>query len=233
MFDDALLESRKTHSLGGKRLEPPARRSVCTLAVIGAFVGASALVHRRRARARSIPIVCSRRFGGRPSAAGGRRRDARHRPVVTSHPDARLSCIRPAQIPTTLPARRSPTRGRGLDDPRRSRRRPGSDPAARRTAAGRPGRRVRRRTATPGPGDAGDSHGPAATSDAPVLLERVEPDYPEATRRARLRGHRDPRGGHHGRRDGPRDPRPRVRSTRSWTRRPSAPFGSGATGPRR
>ncbi len=94
MFDDALLESRKTHALGGKRLSLPLAIGL-HLAVIGAFVGASTWF-TGEAPEPSIPVVFPTVSSAPPPPPGGGG-ESHHPPDVKSHPTQPL--IQPSHVP--------------------------------------------------------------------------------------------------------------------------------------
>ncbi|HEY2797293.1 MAG TPA: energy transducer TonB [Thermoanaerobaculia bacterium] len=185
MFDDALLESRKTRAPSARRLSLPVALGLHA-AVIGAFVGASAWFPGEPpepAEKAVVPIVFVPRRG--PDSAGGGAVQQQtlgsglhinRRPV---QPD--LSRIEP--LPTTTAAETTQSTGEPTefqDD--------GAGPADGTkgdgaTGPGGPG--------SPGNGDRGDGDEILPVGGdvrAPILLERLEPDYPEAARRARLQG---------------------------------------------
>ena len=96
MFDDALLESGKTHALGAKRLSLPLAIGL-HVAVIGAFVGASAWLDGE-APEPVIPILfpaASSSPPPPPPAGGGE-----DRPRVTAEQSQRATRVAP---PTFVP----------------------------------------------------------------------------------------------------------------------------------
>jgi len=177
MFDDALLESRRNHSLGGKRLSLPVAVGL-HLAVIGAFLGASAWFPGE-APEPPIPVVFpTANSSGPPPPPGG------HEAAQT--PRAERPRPGPAMTqPTDVPSERpeiviedpgpSEAETRGSDS---------SGPGSRDGVDGGTGdsRRL-------GPGTGVEEPIPIGGDvRAPVLLRRFDPEYPEAARRAHLQG---------------------------------------------
>ena len=186
MFDDALVESRKTQTPGGRRFSLPVAIGLHA-AVIGVFVGASAWsTSEPELPERAIIDVVP---GPLPAPrVGGEARSQAHPRVATAEPRIRIPSPDPPPIeaPTDEPSR---TQDAGSDA----------------TAPAGPGRFEGVEGATGpldgvggGDGTGGGRNGPGGDGEeilipggdvrAPVLLERVEPDYPESARRARLQG---------------------------------------------
>jgi len=186
MFDDALVESGKTRSLGGRRLSLPVAVAL-HLAVVGAFVGASAWFPGEPPEPpdrEALPVVFLPAAPASTPPGGARTQTPPH----ASGPRARQETTRPVSVPSE--AQPSPTE---IEETRS-----GSqpvDPSLSDDAGG-----------GSGTGDGGDGGGagglgpegpggsgeeiltPGGDVHAPVVLERVEPDYPESARRARLQG---------------------------------------------
>jgi len=182
MFDDALVESRKSHSLGGKRLSLPLALGL-HLAVIAAFVGASAWIPGEPpepAERQAVPIIVLPPPGP-PAPAGGERAPGAHSGPRAHHemtePD--LSRIEPVATTMSSSDATPPT-----DDSN----------AVSDDIAGAPGGGEGGGGGTgPGDGGGGGGHGeeiltPGGDVRPPVVLDRVDPDYPESARRARLQG---------------------------------------------
>lgn len=173
MFDDSLLESRPTPPSGGKRLSLPLAIGLHAL-LIGAFVGASAWFTGETPE----PVIAV--FPASPSAppppvGGG--------DVVRVSSGSRPQPARaPAQPVVSIdgPATGAP------EDAAQSQSGPiesgPEGPTGAPNGTGPPGVDPER----------GDSQDPIRTAGgevvAPALRQRVEPDYPEAARRARLEG---------------------------------------------
>lgn len=179
MFDHALLESRKTHSLGGKRLSLPVAVGL-HLAVIGAFVGASAWFTGGAPEPvdRIICVLGSELSPPPPKGDGEVARNTR-----PSRPHPTTAAVLPTRAAALTIA--APTTAEESSD---------QDATSESGGPGRPdgvdgskGTGTQILIGDPGP-EAGVILTPGGDVHAPVLLERVEPDYPEAARRARLEG---------------------------------------------
>jgi protein TonB len=184
MFDDALVESGKSHALGGKRLSLPLALGL-HLAVIAAFVGASAWLPGEPpepADGQTVPIVFAPLSVPAGSGGGERRQPAHGAPPRVHHemtqPD--LSRIEPGAttVPTVSPSDAAPT----ADDAGAVENEPGGGPDADGGGGTRPG------NGGGGGGYTEEIQPVGGDVRAPVLLERIEPDYPEAARRAHLDG---------------------------------------------
>jgi periplasmic protein TonB len=181
MFDDALVESRKSHALGGKRLSLPVAVGL-HLAVVGAFVGASVWSTGEPPEPEVpvpmlFPIPVAARVealpgGPRGSATPRLRHSAGPRSVVSTSPPVRLPDVMPdlpiasSEAQVLGPEIGGPNDGNGTEI---------GDPEAARPIGG-------------GGGGGGDILVPGGDVRPPVLLERIEPDYPESARRAHLEG---------------------------------------------
>lgn len=177
MFDDALLESRKKRTWNGRRSSLPLALGFHA-AVIGAFVGASAWF-TGEAPEPVIGVVFPRSSSAPPPPLGGgeiRRaaRNPRPHPIQTMvqpvvPPIEQTSSVREnlraPQLEPSDSAPGSPGLPTGVQG--------GTGPPS----AGYAGAGAQEEILTPG----GDVH-------APVLLRRIEPDYPEAARRVGLQG---------------------------------------------
>lgn len=178
MFDDALLESGKTHAFGAKRLSFPLAIGL-HVAVIGAFVGASTWF-TGEAPEPVIPILFPIASSPQPPPAGG----GEERPRVNgakTHPATRVApptfvpadSLAPVDTPTDLgdggpfdeTGGAGPSTGPGNGD-----------------GDGPPG------VGPFGSGDSEDILRPGGDVRAPVLIQSIEPAYPEAARKARLEG---------------------------------------------
>lgn len=178
MFDDSLLESRPTPPSGGKRLSLPLAIGLHAL-LIGAFVGASAWFTGETPEP-VIAVVFPASASAPPPVGGGdvvraslssgsRPRPVRApaQPVVsidgpaTGAPEDAAQ----SQFGPTEPGPEGPGLPNGVPNGTGP---PGVDP------------------------ERGDSQDPIRAAGgevvAPALRQRVEPDYPEAARRARLEG---------------------------------------------
>ncbi|HEY1251371.1 MAG TPA: TonB family protein [Thermoanaerobaculia bacterium] len=178
MFDDALVESGKRHVLGGKRLSLPVAIGLHA-AVIAAFVGASAWSTGEPPEPPTpVPIfvppiarVTELPGGSHGPAPPPVRHTTDHHPAVTA-PPVRIPDVMP-DLPTssetavTGPESRVPEDGGGTEI---------GDPESDQPIGGGGG------------GGREEILQPGGDVRAPVLLERVEPDYPEAARRAHLEG---------------------------------------------
>ena len=183
MFDDALVESAKSHSLGGKRLSLPVALGL-HLAVIAAFVGASAWFPGgppEPAERSTLPIVFLPAASSSGPSEGARTRQTSH----ASRPPVHHEMTQPVSVPSDPSTKASSVLDGRPDSPQ-------PDPSAGGDGGG---------GTEPGGGDGGSGGGDLGGGGngdeilpvvgdvrAPVLLERVEPDYPESARRARLQG---------------------------------------------
>ena len=175
MFDDALLESQRKRASNGRRLSLPLAIGFHA-AVIGAFVGASAWF-TGEAPEPPIPVLfpAAASTAGPPPPLGKSLKTS-----VTAH-----SIQTQTMIPTELPPIQTTMPGpdQVVESP--------PDPSESGSGSG-PG--VSGGTGDPtSPGGArGDDAvtilRPGGDVVAPLLLQRVEPDYPEAARRAHLEG---------------------------------------------
>ncbi len=177
MFDDALLESGRKRTWNGKRFSLPLALGFHAV-VIGVFVGASAWFVGE-APDPVIPVLFPAPASAPPPLLGS---GEIHRESQSSRPLHPIQAmVQPAPLPLEN-AKASPKDGGGLQ--------PGpadAGPDVSGLPTGVPG----------GTGPPSDAVGAAAQDPiwtpggdvrAPVLLERVEPDYPEAARRARIEG---------------------------------------------
>jgi TonB family protein len=182
MFDDALVESRKTHSLGGTRRSLPASVAL-HLAVIGAFVGASAWFPGEppepTERAVLPVVILPPPASSSRDTGGGEKPETAHGPGPRRHHEITqqdLSNIEPvATTASASPSDETPT----VDVTENGG--PGSgtgDEVGEHGGGGKDG---------PG-GNGEDILTPGGDVRAPVLLDRVEPAYPESARRAHLEG---------------------------------------------
>jgi protein TonB len=178
MFDQALLESQKTHSLGAKRLSLPVAVGL-HLAVIGTFVGASAWF-TGDAPEPVIPIVypvTSTGDGPPPPPPGG---GPVHHTPLTARPRPVLEMVQPPAIRIEAPNLTEHGGGPQTDSTDSP-----VGPGSREGIEGGTG------PSKGGPAlDAGKQEILPVGGDvrAPVLLTRIDPDYPEAARRAHLEG---------------------------------------------
>jgi protein TonB len=184
MFDDALVESRKSSALGGRRRSLPLAIGLHA-AVIGAFVGASAW----RTEEPVEPVTMIRCFPltKLPPPTGVRGRTELPR-------DSRPHSTRALVQPDTSRLE-SATATSDAD----SHEELGSEPSsANGDAAGMPdgadgadgvdgGTGIDVAEGVPGPSE-GEVLPVGGDVRAPVLVERVEPDFPESARRAHLDG---------------------------------------------
>ena len=178
MFDDALLESRRNYSLGGKRLSLPVALGL-HLAVIGAFLGASAWFPGE-APEPTIPVVfpSASASAGPPPPPGGH--EAAQTPRA-ERPRRGPAMTQPTDVPSERPEDVIETAGSVEAELTIS---DSSDPGSPDGVPGGTGdsRRL-------GPGTGVEEPIPiSADVHAPILLHRVEPEYPEGARRARLQG---------------------------------------------
>lgn len=178
MFDAALLESRKDHSLRGRRLSLPVAVGL-HLAVIAAFVGASAWF-TGDAPEPVIPIVYpvpSTGDGSPPPPPGG----GQNRHTVALRPRPLQPIVAPVSLPIDAPT--------AVEDGAEAQTDPSdSGPEG---LGSRDGIDGGTGPSTGGPAiDLGEQQIliPGGAVAAPVLLQRVEPDYPEAALRAHLQG---------------------------------------------
>lgn len=179
MFDDALLESQKSHSLGGRRLSLPVAIGLHA-AVIGAFVGASAWF-TGEAPEPVIPVLfpaastaASPPPPGGEQAPHGDRGPRSHAVQTQTQPDlARVDDIGP------VPVRESAAPADSEADSGGSGSRDGVIGGSG-DRGGQPG--------DDEPPDSGQILPIGGDVRAPVLLQRVDPDYPESARRAHLEG---------------------------------------------
>ena len=177
MFDDALLESRRTRTWNGKRFSLPIALGLHAV-VIGAFVGASAWFVGE-APDPVIPVLFPAPAAAPPPPLGGgevHRESPSARPL---HPAQ--ATVQPAVIPVD-PIRISP------EDPGQ----PQPGPVDSGPDAGQP-TGVPNATGPPsvdtvGTGTRDPILRPGGDVHAPILLQLIEPEYPEAARRARLQG---------------------------------------------
>jgi len=175
MFDDALLESRRKRTWNGKRFSLPVALGFHAV-VIGAFVGASAWF-TGEAPEPMIAVVFPAASSAPPPPLGG---GEIHRSPAggRAHPIQAMTqpVLSPIAAPTTdggAQAQTGPT-GSGPEGPGLSTGVPdGTGPLA---------------VDRIGTGDPEEIRRPGGDVRAPVLLQRVEPGYPEAARRARLEG---------------------------------------------
>jgi len=179
MFDDALVESRKSHSLGGKRLSLPVAVGL-HLAVIGAFVGASAWFTGDAPEPAERVVVCDLGSHLRPPAPTGGGETPRH-----TLSRAARTATQPARLPDATAVAVEDRPQSAFTDVLGEETGPGvptgPDGGSGDPIEGGPG-------SGPGGGDSEVILMPGGDVHAPVLLERVEPDYPEAARRARMEG---------------------------------------------
>jgi protein TonB len=178
MFDDALLESRRRRTWNGKRFGLPLALGFHA-AVIGAFVGASAWF-TGEAPEPVIAVVFPATSSAPPPPLGGGEIhtvssnsrplvpiQAMVQPVLANIEDSKAVDDDAGQAPPG-PADSAPS-GPGL-------------------ATGVPDGTGPLGVGPVGPGGPEEIRRPGGDVHAPVLLERAEPDYPEAARRAHLQG---------------------------------------------
>lgn len=175
MFDDALLESRRKRTLNGKRSSLPLALALHA-ALIGVFVGASAWFVEE-APDPVIALVFPASSAAPPPPIGGGE-------IHRMSPGSRILHPAPAMVqPVRMPIDPIEIGPEDAEQPQ-----PefvgGPDgsgqPTGMLNADGPPG--------VVGAIDRDQILRPGGDVQAPVLLERVEPDYPEAARRARLEG---------------------------------------------
>ena len=182
MFDETLVESRKSHSLGGKRLSLPLALGLHA-AVIAVFVGASAWFPGEPPEPderSALPVTFVPPPASSPASSG---RGDLHRTSHSSGRRVHQEMTQPVSLPSDPSAKASSLMDTdaGPDSPQRD------ESAADGGGAG-PGDGDRGDG-----GDGGDGNGEqilpvGGDVRAPILLQRVEPDYPESARRARLQG---------------------------------------------
>lgn len=176
MFDDALVESRKPQAPGGRRLSLPLAVGLHVL-VIGAFVGASTWF-TGEAPEPAIPIVfpVSSSAPPPPPGNGGVARAPRG-----SRPHAASPLVQPDPSSTAALAATPDETGMPAGDPSDSTGEPGLFGGDENGTGPLQAVTIGEPAAEPIFIPGGDVH-------APKLLQRVEPDYPEAARRAHLEG---------------------------------------------
>ena len=177
MFDDALLESRKDRRPGGRRLSLPVAIGLHA-AVLGAFVGASAWF-TGEAPEPAIPILFPSAAAAPPPPGGG------GEPVRTRRMARSDSAARPMQRPVALPTESAPAPSEAPEPPEAG---PGEEQPGGGPNSGVDGGTGPPRVGPVGPEGGGEILPVGGDVRAPVLLERVEPDYPEPARRARIQG---------------------------------------------
>jgi protein TonB len=177
MFDEALVESHRTHTLGAKRLSLPVAIGLHA-AVLGTFVGAS-VWFTGEAPEPAIPVVfpTASSAGPPPPPEGGGETKLRVEAKIPAIPPL----IRPSNIPDApIFVAEDAVEGEesGASDAE-----PG--PGSRDGVDGGTG------TTNAGPAGAGDTQEILPVGGdvrAPVLIQSLEPVYPEAARKAGLEG---------------------------------------------
>lgn len=183
MFDDALVESRKTHSLGGKRLSLPVALGLHA-AVIGAFVGASVWFTEGPSTPEAPVIICDLPRGAPSPPKGGSEthRDPPARVVQKTQP----RIVSPTDIVASNERTDEPTPDPKGDADSTAPLGPGQPDGVSGSTSPLDGERIGTGSERRG----GEEEVLPIGGDvrAPVLLARVEPDFPESVRRAHIDG---------------------------------------------
>lgn len=177
MFDDALLESQRKRTGNGKGFSLPLAIGFHAV-VIGAFVGASAWF-TGEAPEPVIPVLFPAPASAPPPPLGG---GEIHRTSAGSKPRPVQAMVQPVLLPVDQ-AKADP------EDAREPQPGPAdSGPDGTGLPTGVPDGTGPLSTDAVGADARDQIFTPGGDVRAPVLLERVEPDYPEPARRARLEG---------------------------------------------
>lgn len=175
MFDTALLESRKGPKGRGKGAGLPLAIGLHA-AVIGAFVGAAVWSVGEPPEPVTYDVFPVSAAPLPPHGDGG------HRQETAAPPRHREALSQPSTVPTTSESPETSAREEGPEYPGPEQNGPPGDPT------GLDGGTGDAPVATPGMGKGDAPLVVGGDVKAPVLLSRIEPEYPEAARRAHMEG---------------------------------------------